>query len=118
MKKRITVLALLILCAATLVSAQGNNFWGRGGFDRRQNPGWGAFSRPKTESVKFTGTLSIVRGSIAITGDDTTWFARGLNRFVGFIDGFKEGASVAIEGTALASPLNNKEKFLEIQKIK
>jgi hypothetical protein len=103
------------LCAGVPVSAQGHGRWRNDGFGRGPNPGWGSFSPP--EKVKASGTLAIVRGSIAITSNDITYFARGLDRFVGFIDGFKEGAPVDVEGFARPFPQNDKIKLLEIQKM-
>jgi hypothetical protein len=40
-----------------------------------------------------------------------------LTRYIGFIDGLKEGAAVTLEGYALPSPQNNPVKFLHIQKM-
>jgi hypothetical protein len=54
---------------------------------------------------------------IAVVSGDTTWLVRGLNRYVGFIDGLKEGAQVTLEGYAISSPRNDKIKSLQAQKM-
>jgi len=54
---------------------------------------------------------------IAVIDKDTTYLARSLNRYTGFIDGLKEGAAVTLEGYALPSPQNNKVKILQVQKM-
>jgi hypothetical protein len=64
-----------------------------------------------------TGKLPIVQGMIAVVSGDPTWLGRGLNRYVGFIDGLKEGAQVTLEGYAMPSPRNDKIKSLQAQKM-
>jgi len=57
---------------------------------------------------------------IALNHNDITYLTVGLNRFVGFIDGLKEGAEVSIEGFTVQNsqnPRNNKERVLYVQKL-
>jgi len=120
--KRIILFCMLALCALALVSAQGNNRRKQDAFCGRPNfPAWGRdYPRgvpPSPESVNVSGNLTIAQGMIAVIDKDTTYLARGLNRYTGFIDGLKEGAAVTLEGYALSSPKNDKVKLLHVEKM-
>jgi hypothetical protein len=54
---------------------------------------------------------------IAVKSNDITYLVRGLNRYIGFIDGLKEGAAVTLEGFARPNPQNDKVKFMSVQKL-
>ena len=84
------------------------------GFDRA---GPRAFSRVQTESANVSGNLTIARGAIAVENDGVTYLTFGLNRFVGFIDGLKEGAQVTLDGIAMTNPQNDKVKVLRVHKM-
>jgi hypothetical protein len=108
MVKRKALLALLILGIAGLASAQGR---GRG-------YGGGAYPPPPAaETVSVTGNLTIVQGSIAVKSGDLTYLVPGLGRYVGFIDGLKDGARVSLEGSAITSPQDAKIKLLRATKL-
>jgi len=122
--KRTILFFTLVFCATALVLAQGNNCWGPGCFPGGPRPyAWGQNSprnqtpRPSPESVTVTGNLSISQGMIAVVSGDTTWLVRGLSRYVGFIDGLKEGAQVTLEGYTMPSPRNDKIKSLQAHKM-
>jgi hypothetical protein len=106
--KRIVLSGLLALCIAGFASAQMGP-WGMG---RR-----GFSPAPAAEQVKVSGNLSIVHGRIAVVSNDTVYYAGGLNRFVGFIDGLKEGAMVNLEGAAYQFSGDGKVKFLRVNKL-
>jgi hypothetical protein len=55
-----------------------------------------AQTAPATSTVN--GALGLSGGRIILKSGDTTYYTRGLERFVGFIDGLKDGAQAAIEG--------------------
>jgi hypothetical protein len=55
-----------------------------------------AQTAPATSVVN--GTLGLSGGRIILKSGDTSYYTRGLERFIGFIDGLKEGAQVSIEG--------------------
>jgi hypothetical protein len=57
-----------------------------------------AFAQTAPATTTVNGTLGLNGGRIVLTSGDTSYFIRGLGRFVGFIEGLKEGAEVAIEG--------------------
>ena len=56
------------------------------------------FAQPAPATITVNGTLGLSGGRIILAGDDTIYYTRGLERFVGFIDGLKDGAQAAIEG--------------------
>ena len=87
--KRILLVGILIAGASAFVMAQG-----------RERCGRGAGPRTPGEEVSVTGPLSLSQGMIAIRQGETTYYLRRLERYVGFVDGFKEGAEVTINGTA------------------
>ena len=128
--KRTFLLFILASCAITFASAQGQDRWEqrrnygepprysqeRGNPPRRMQGSPRDFYQ-KAESASVSGNLTIVRGMIAVSSGDVTYLAGGLQRFVGFIDGLKEGAAVTLEGSAFAVPQNDKVKFLLVQKM-
>jgi hypothetical protein len=105
--KRTILSLILISCVLSFVPAQEHNRRGQRG------PG----GQPSPESVSVSGNLTIVRGTIAVVSGDITYLAGGLQRFVGFIDGLKEGAAVKLEGNAIPAPQNDKVKFLQVKKM-
>ena len=70
-----------------------------------------------TESVSINGNLTIEHGRIAVNAGDTTYLVGGLSRFVGFIDGFKAGAEVSIEGVARVNPRQENVRVLRAQSM-
>ena len=141
--KRTILFVVLAFCAITLISAQqGRDRWGRGnnpgerprhnwGYDHqnraprmsaerpRHNWGYDQNRAPRmvSERVTVSGNLTIAGGMIAVNSNDITYLAVGLNRFTGFIEGFKEGALVSLEGHAMSAQRDNKTKFLRVQKM-
>jgi hypothetical protein len=122
--KRIILFFFFFFFSSVLVVAQGNNCCGPDRFSEGPRPyAWGQNSPrnqtppPSTENVTVNGNLTIAQGMIAVVSGDTTWLVRGLDRYVGFIDGLKEGAQVTLEGYAMPSPRNDKFKLLQAQKM-
>jgi hypothetical protein len=58
--------------------------------------GWGNASQP----ITVNGTLQLQNGQIAVAGGNAVYFVPSLGRYVGFIEGLKEGAGVSIDGYA------------------
>jgi hypothetical protein len=56
------------------------------------------FAQTTTPTTTISGILGLNNGRIVVKSGDTTYYTRGLNHFVGFIDGLKEGSQVTIEG--------------------
>jgi len=65
---------------------------------------------PATTNIK--GTLGLSAGRIAVVSGNITYYVRGLERFVGFIDGLKEGAQVSIDGFATAPAIEGQKDRL------
>ena len=67
-------------------------------FGNRNNfcPGLGGVS----QRITVTGTLQLQNGQIALAGGNTVYFVPTLGRYIGFIDGLKEGVGVSIDGYA------------------
>jgi len=55
---------------------------------------WGGVS----QRITVTGTLQLQNGQIAVASGNTVYLVPTLGRYIGFIDGLKEGAGVSIEG--------------------
>ena len=101
---------MVVLLAAGIAAAAMAQGWGRGGWG-----GWGG-QPPVLETVTVSGSLTIAQGSLAVKDGGTVYIVGGLHRFVGFIEGLKEGAEVKLEGrTAANSP--DSTKFLMADKM-
>jgi hypothetical protein len=55
-----------------------------------------------TPAATIKGTLGLSSGILAVKSGNITYYCRGLERYIGFIDGLKDGAQVSIEGYAAA----------------
>ena len=91
--KRIVFLTVIAFLAIGTISAQG---WGY-----RWTP-------PQTVTVE--GTLQLQNGQIVLSSGTNVYFVPTLARYIGFIDGLREGARVSVEGYASGN-------FLEINKL-
>ena len=67
--------------------------------------------------IQVKGTLSLINGEIAVKEGDKTYYLRGIHRLAGFIDGFKEGTAVEIEGYANTFPAAPEYIFLHPTKL-
>jgi len=50
------------------------------------------------KSVNITGTLQLEKGFVAVKSGDSVYSIPLLNRYIGFIDGLKEGNTISLEG--------------------
>jgi hypothetical protein len=90
--KKLTLALTIALTAAGIASAQSwGGPWG--------NQGWPA------QTVTVSGTLQLQNGTISVVNGNTAYYVPALERFVGFIEGLKEGAQVSVEG--LSAPNTN-----------
>jgi len=64
--------------------------------------GGSIFAQSNTPTTTIRGTLGLSNGRISVVSNNITYYVRGLERFIGFIDGLKEGAQVSLEGYASA----------------
>jgi hypothetical protein len=69
------------------------------------------------EIVAVAGNLELIDGRIALRQDGTVYYIIGLNRFLGFIDGLKEGAAVTLEGAAWTLPGDGERRVLLASKL-
>ena len=55
----------------------------------------------KSEVTKVTvdGVLKLEKGIVSVASGDSVYYVPVLNRYIGFIDGLKEGAKVSVEGS-------------------
>jgi len=53
-----------------------------------------------SQSITVEGTLQLQNGQIAVSTGNAVYFVPELERFVGFIDGLREGARVSVAGYA------------------
>jgi hypothetical protein len=60
------------------------------------------FAQSNTPTTTIRGTLGLSGGRISVVSGNITYYVNGLSRFVGFIDGLKEGAQVSLDGYATA----------------
>jgi len=101
--KRIGFFLLIAVLLIGTTSAQDRN-------DRQDRNNRPRSERPRGErqgrndrqfdakSVTIEGTLQLENGSIAVASGDTVYRVPMLTRYIGFIDGLKEGAKVSVEG--------------------
>ena len=75
--KKLVFLTLICLLAIGTVSAQG----------------WTA-----PETIRVEGTLQLQNGHIVLSTGTTVYFVPGLMRYIGFIEGLREGARISAEG--------------------
>jgi hypothetical protein len=79
--KRLAVLLAITLFVVGTVSAQQ---WGN--------------NRGFSQSITVNGTLQLQNGAIAVVNGNTIYYVPLLERYIGFIEGLKEGAQVNLEG--------------------
>jgi hypothetical protein len=95
MKKLFIFLFITVLFAGT-VSAQ-----------VRTDRGW------NSNLVTLEGTLKLQRGSIAVENGEVMYLVPMLTRYIGFIEGMKEGAKVFVEGYAFGNILQPSKVTIE-----
>jgi len=52
----------------------------------------------QNNTVSVEGTLKLEKGFVAVQNEESVYLVPMLNRYIGFIDGLKEGEKVSIEG--------------------
>jgi hypothetical protein len=74
--------------------------------------GGSLFAQSNTPTTTIRGTLGLSNGRISVESGNITYYVRGLERHVGFIDGLKEGAQVSLEGYATAPKIEGQRDRL------
>jgi hypothetical protein len=70
------------------------------------------FAQTVTPTSTINGTLGLNSGAIVLKSGNMTYYPRGLGRYVGFIDGLKDGAQVTVEGYVSAPSLEGQTERL------
>ncbi|MDR0411898.1 MAG: hypothetical protein LBH75_08010 [Treponema sp.] len=100
--KKLVITAILMATVLSVVFAQAVSEAPDGQSAQARGNKLTEFKRP--EKVIVSGTLAFVKGRIAVQGTDAVYFTGGLDKLVGFVDGFKEGAPVQLEGYVFTPP--------------
>jgi hypothetical protein len=74
--------------------------------------GGSVFAQSNTPTTTIRGSLGLSKGRISVVSGNITYYVRGLQRFVGFIDGLKEGAQVSLDGYAAAPTVEGQKDRL------
>ena len=74
--------------------------------------GGSIFAQSNAPTTTIRGTLGLSNGRVAVVSGNITYYVRGLGRFVGFIDGLKEGAQVSLDGFASAPTVEGQKDRL------
>jgi hypothetical protein len=72
--------------------------------------GGSIFAQSNTPITTIRGTLGLTNGRVSVVSGNTTYYVSGLSRFVGFIDGLKEGAQVSLDGYAAAPTIEGQRE--------
>ncbi|MDR2783439.1 MAG: hypothetical protein LBB48_06310 [Treponema sp.] len=67
----------------------------------------------QVEKSAVSGSLAFVKQRIAIQNGDATYYLRGVDRLIGFVDGLKEGAEAMLEGYAFVIPQKDQNTAVE-----
>jgi len=101
--KRLVVFMIIVSLIAGAVSAQAIKEQGAGPKEQRErlrdSPPPPRNSRVREDnSVTVEGVLKLEKGFVAVENADNVYFVPMLNRYIGFINGLREGAKVSVEG--------------------
>jgi hypothetical protein len=118
MKKIITIV-IITLATAGLTFGQAVSDPGAAGQPAPQTAKQMRY--PQIGKTSVTGNLAFIKGKIAVQSDNGTYYAGGINRLIGFVDGLKEGANVTLEGYTFEHPqkvqTSDAEKLLRVTKL-
>jgi hypothetical protein len=84
-----------IMTSAVILLAAANATFGQAAGNPNAAP-------PATQVA--SGKLAFVKGRIALQSGGATYYIRGIDRLIGFVDGLTEGAEASLEGYAFAIP--------------
>jgi hypothetical protein len=117
--KRIAILALGLLSLGTLLYAQAG---GPSPQDNRRprhrERSFDEYYGSSAGQISLTGTLGLSPGIIVLKNGEETWYVPELRRYIGFIDGLKDGAIVTLEGRGRKTPqFDGNAGFLRVSKL-
>jgi hypothetical protein len=110
MKRMIVLAAMAALLGGSLFARdRAPRDWG-GPCWRGQGRGPGMYWErnqylPESEKISITGALGLSHGLIVIEGEGRRYYVPTLGRYIGFIDGLKDGAPVSAEGYSFRAPV-------------
>jgi hypothetical protein len=111
--RRIAVLSLGLLSLGLVLYAQEGN-----SLEQNNRRYRGIDGRQGIEKLSLSGTLGLSRGIIVLKSGEEIWYAPGLGRYTGFIEGLKEGALVTLEGWGRRIPqTDDAAGFLMVSKL-
>jgi hypothetical protein len=70
------------------------------------------------EQTTVSGNLGIRSGMLSIESGGSLYYVMGLDRFIGFIDGLKEGAAVSLTGYVFDSPRRSGAKIFRVTELR
>jgi len=70
------------------------------------------FAQSNTPITTIKGTLKLSGERFSVVSGNITYYIRGLARFIGVIDGLKDGAQVSLEGYAAAQTTEEQKERL------
>jgi hypothetical protein len=103
MKRYITLILTLLIAAGIAAAQPSGNWMPRPHYNRGGNAPQAAAPEPP-QTLTIRGNLALINGGIALEDGGTTYYIRGLDRLVGFVEGLKEGAAVVLEGYSFGPP--------------
>ena len=86
-------------------------------FTSRNIPPRGVGRNIEMESINIEGYLTLSRGRIAVNAGDMIYLVNGLSRYVGFVEGFMEGAKVRLEGSVMKNSNDEGIRVMRAQKM-
>jgi hypothetical protein len=72
---------------------------------------------PAPTPATIKGPLGLSNGRIIVVSGGVTYYVRGIQRFVGYIDGLKDGAQVTLEGFVAPPKEGQKERMFNPVKL-
>jgi hypothetical protein len=70
------------------------------------------FAQTATPTATVNGTLGLKDGRVVLKSGTTTYYTRGIERYIGFIDGLRDGVQATIEGYVSAPSLEGETERL------
>ena len=70
-------------------------------------------NRQRENSVSVEGNLKLEKGFVALESGDSVYLIPLLNRYIGFINGLKEGARVSVEGNTFRNVIMPKKVVID-----
>jgi hypothetical protein len=91
-KNLVVFLLVSVLFAGTVFAQNNENRPNRN--DRQRASAW----QREVAKITVEGVLRLEKGIVAVASGDSVNYVPVLNRYIGFIDGLKEGTKISVEG--------------------